>query len=100
MHAHQVFLEVLTELGVVGLLLFVGVLFLVLRETVCFCRNEREGARRAVGVSLIATLTGGLVMGAFDSLWYHHGLYWLFWSVVALLVNVMQEGSNEQPLRE
>ncbi len=98
MHAHQIFLEVAVETGFVGLLLFVIVLGGFLRRGIRFCRTEEDGARRAEGVCLLALLAGALTMGLFDSLWYHNGLYWLFWSVAALLVNVMQEGFREQQL--
>ena len=95
MHAHQIFLEVAVEIGVVGLLLFVTVLIGFLRRGVRFCRTEGEGSRRMEGACLLSLLAGSLLMGLFDSLWYHNGLYWLFWSVAALLVNVMQEGLHE-----
>ena len=95
MHAHQVFLEVAVEIGVVGLILFVLVLWGIFARVVRFCRQLGEGSRRAEGVCLAATLAGALVMGLFDSLWYHGGLYWLFWSLAAMLVNVTREAFYE-----
>ena len=96
MHAHQIFLEVAVEIGVVGLVLFLLVLFHIFASVVCFCRKSREGAHRTEGVALTSAVAGALVMGLFDSLWYHNGLYWLFWSVVALLQNVLEEECHEQ----
>ena len=98
MHAHQIFLEVAVEIGVAGVILFALILALFLANGIHFCRTVEEGGRRVEGVCLLATLAGCLVMGLFDSLWYHSGLYWLFWSVAALLVNAMQEGFHEQQL--
>ena len=91
MHPHQIFLQVFTETGLAGLLLFAVILWHLLRGFVRFCGSMSEGMRRTEGVTLFCILTGGLVMGCFDSLWYHYGLFWLFWSLCAMLKTVMQE---------
>lgn len=98
MHAHQIFLEVAVEIGVVGLILFLLVLWHLFARVVRFCRRHSEGEKRTEGVCLAATLTGALMMGLFDSLWYHGGLYWLFWSIAAMLVNVTQEAFYEREI--
>ena len=87
MHPHQVFLEAITELGVVGFFVFLLILW---RLAVCFfdfCKSARQGRRRAEGISLFCALLGGIIMGLFDSLWYHNGLFWLFWIVCAMCEN-------------
>ncbi len=96
MHAHQILLEVAVEIGAVGVILFLLLLLRFFASTVRFCRGRAEGECRAEGVCLLSALAGALVMGLFDSLWYHLGLYWLFWSVAALLWNVLEEGFDEQ----
>jgi O-antigen ligase len=96
MHAHQLLLEVAVEIGVVGLALFLLVLSFFFADVVRFCRKCGESARRAEAIALLASLAGALVMGLFDSLWYHNGLYWLFWSISALLLNALEGGFHEQ----
>ena len=98
MHAHQLFLEIAVEIGVVGLILFLLVLWHLFAHVVRFCRSLAEGEKRTEGVCLAATLAGTLVMGLFDSLWYHGGLYWLFWSIAAMLANVTQEAFYEKQI--
>ena len=39
----------------------------------------------------IRMLAAILVMGMFDYVWYRFGLFWLFWCVCAVLMNVTQE---------
>lgn len=95
MHAHQIFLEVFVELGLGGFLLFLTLLWVLLKNALCFFKCREEGARRAEGVSLLCVLIGGLVMGCFDSLWYHSGLFWMFWSMCALLAGLNGEGRHE-----
>ena len=72
MHAHNIFLQVAAELGIVGLLLF---LFLV---AMSLLRALKE--RKAV---LFAAVLGTLVMGLFDHLWYYPGMLVPLWSMLA-----------------
>lgn len=83
MHAHSVFLQLLCEIGVVGLLVFcLLVLFLILRglESV----REKECRARTTRIAASLSIMGALVMGAFDHLWYHSGMLFLFFAVAAL----------------
>ena len=91
MHPHQVFLEVFSELGVVGFLFFALILLRLFKRFLCFCRTMPQGVSRAEGVALFCALAGGMVMGLFDSLWYHNGLFWLFWVVCAMCENLHGE---------
>lgn len=72
MHAHNIFLQVATELGVVGLVLF------LLIVSIALCRGLQK--RKIVAVSALA---GVLLMGLFDHLWYYPGLLVPFWSMLA-----------------
>lgn len=72
MHAHNVFLQVATELGIVGLTVFLLLLGVVLRR----------GMQGRNTVTLLA-MAGALTMGLFDHLWYYPGLLVPFWSMLA-----------------
>lgn len=72
MHAHNVFLQVATELGIVGLTVFLLLLGVVLRR----------GMQGRNTVTLLA-MAGVLTMGLFDHLWYYPGLLVPFWSMLA-----------------
>ena len=72
MHAHNIFLQVATELGAVGL-----VVFLLLIGTALLRGIQRKNLTAAVAIS------GALVMGLFDHLWYYPGMLVPFWSMLA-----------------
>ncbi|MBR5120849.1 MAG: O-antigen ligase family protein [Clostridia bacterium] len=72
MHAHNIFLQVATELGAVGL-----VVFLLLIGTAFFRILKEKNFTALVAVS------GALVMGFFDHLWYYPGMLVPFWSMLA-----------------
>ena len=73
MHAHNVFLQVATELGVVGLFVF-GLLM----GTLLFrAYNERR-------LAPMVAISGALVMGLFDHLWYYPGMLVPLYATMAL----------------
>ena len=78
-HSHQLLLQILCELGVIGLLLFLaalGSLFFKLLSAKSGSRLCRFGG----GLGLLGALTAGL----FDNVWYHFGIFCLFWVMAAL----------------
>ena len=80
MHAHNVFLQVATELGGVGFLIFfllVGISFW------CGIKEKNFAA--------VTALAGTLIMGLFDHLWYYPGMLVPFWSILAFCVSRGQQ---------
>lgn len=92
MHAHQIFLQTAVELGLPGLLVLLLILWRLLRHTAVFCRREPDRAGRSRLLGAAGAVVGALVMGMFDDIWYHSGLFWLFWAVCALLLNLAEKG--------
>ncbi len=74
MHAHNVFLQIMCELGIVGLLLFCVILAAVLLQAL------RAGIDHAAPIAL----SGAIVMGLFDHLWYERSHLALFFVMAAL----------------
>ncbi len=95
MHTHQIFLQIWSELGIVGAILFLWILLRLLWRTVAFCRREREPIRRREGIVLVGMILGALVMGLFDYVWYQPSVLFLFWWTVAQAINLMQESEQE-----
>lgn len=78
-HTHQILLQILCELGILGLILFLGALFMVFQAVI---RNRR--LLHPIGMAGALALLGVLAAGLFDNVWYHHGVFCLFWIVTAL----------------
>jgi len=68
-HAHQGYLQVLSEGGVLALLAKLAWLLLLLRSGWRLCRLPSTEAR-AIGPALLAAVTGFMVHDAFDYDWY------------------------------
>ena len=80
MHAHNVFLQVATELGSVGLLVF------LLLVATCLLR-----ALKRKNTAALLSLSGALIMGLFDHLWYYPGMLVPFFAFLAFCVPCEQK---------
>ena len=80
MHAHNVFLQVATELGVLGIFVFLLLIgFGIYR-----------GWRQKNTVAL-AAVSGAVLMGMFDHLWYYPGMLVPFFSMLAFCASNRQK---------
>lgn len=94
MHAHQMLLQLLVELGISGLLIFLTFSALLFFYAIFVLRGKGED--RPVGVAAASALLGAAVMGAFDILWYQYGMLLLFFAVAAILTAADYEGEAER----
>ena len=94
-HAHNLLLQILSELGVMGLLCFLVVLILLARRSWEGLSHRSRGSGSGAALGAACALVGTLVMGVFDNVWYHYGLFWLFWVVVAAVDGILFSSREE-----
>lgn len=85
MHSHNLFIELVVQLGIVGLLVFLAVLFLYFQK--CFGavnQKKTDPKTRCVIVAGLSSIVGALTMGLTDHIWYNYRVFFLFWAVIAL----------------
>lgn len=81
-HAHHLLMQIACELGWIGICIFLLLCFLLVYRGIKsypLCTDKERTAQLLSGCALI----GSFVMGLFDHIWYHRGVFWLFWTVVA-----------------
>ena len=89
-HSHNLFLQITAELGVIGILSFLAFLFFLV-QLFCTCFFKRNGHLPPLVIGSFSAVIGCLTMGFFDYVWYHKGLFWLFWITVAASVGGMRQ---------
>ena len=89
-HSHNLFLQITAELGVIGILSFLAFLFFFV-QLFCTCFFKRNGHLPPLVIGSFSAVIGCLTMGFFDYVWYHKGLFWLFWITVAASVGGMRQ---------
>ena len=95
MHAHSLYLGIICSLGIVGLLVFLLVLFFWGQRALSFIRHSAHGAPRQIALGGLMGIVSLLVMGLFDDIWYHYGIYTLFWAVMGLVVAQVRVGEQQ-----
>ena len=95
-HAHSLPLQILVELGIVGLVVFFLVMFMYSQK--CFVeikQGERKSKSRTMIIAGLSSIIGILVMGLTDNVWYNYRVFIAFWIVLGLVsaltrINVRQ----------
>lgn len=82
LHPHNTFLAVWLNLGVIGLTMFLGLLFYCFRK-VLLNHSYEDKFFRLLGISMLLVM---LFHGVFDTYLFKNDLAMLFWLVVALCV--------------
>ncbi len=86
MHSHNLYLELAVELGIMGLLVFAIIMFMILQRGLGCIKHNLSDAVTVTSVS--AALSGfvaALVHGMFDHVWYNYRVFFVFWVVAALM---------------
>jgi O-antigen ligase len=96
-HSHSLYMHIVIQLGLVGLLLFFAVLFTVGRK--CFSASAMSASGKDITVASKAALAGAfalLVAGLFDYTWYNFRVFFVFWALlgIACAAANLQENDN------
>lgn len=95
-HAHNLYLQLVIEFGIVGFFIVAAVLFLFMQ--MCFefflkIQNTRDKRLSALGFS---SIVGLLVMGMTDHIWYDYRIFFCFWEIIALVSSHIRVTLAEQ----
>lgn len=95
-HSHSLYLQILIQVGVVGLIFLVGALLLCAQKV--YSHRFDDLADKETGLIAVACFAGVvaiLVFGLFDYVWYNYRIMFAFWAFLGLAmaaVNVGREG--------
>jgi O-antigen ligase len=79
-HAHNIYLETMAEMGIVGLGLLISIVGAFIFEILRFFVRSKEKTRQSVIViAFLAGMMGFMLQGVFDYVWYNYRVFLLFW---------------------
>ncbi len=100
-HAHNLFLQIMVESGIVGILLFLLLIFIFIKKLICGYQYGGKGKSTSVIIVGIASaVLGFLVQGMFDNCFYNYRVFMIFWAVIALGIAAFNVAGDEFHLRE
>lgn len=85
MHAHSLYLQIVIQLGLIGLLLFFVLLFSIVRK--CYSSSTLSGTGGDILVVSRAALSGAVALlaaGIFDYTWYNFRVFFIFWALLGI----------------
>ena len=83
-HAHDIFLQVWAEMGVLGIVSFVTGMVCTIREGIRAVKTKVSAPVRMVTIGGVSAICGSLVCGLADYLWNYPRVMCLFWYMVAV----------------
>jgi putative inorganic carbon (HCO3(-)) transporter len=95
MHSHNLYLQLLCELGVSGLAVFVTVMVLFVCYALSYVTGRGDRAGRMTVLGLLCGIVSLLLMGMTDHIFYNYRIFLLFWLVVGIAVAQIRIGRTE-----
>ncbi len=83
--SYSVLLEIAVESGVFALIAFCGFLYIAFKKCIDIFRNNYELKDKILVFSIFLVLTGSMVHGFFDTIFFRPQLQVLFWLNIAIL---------------
>ena len=95
MHSHSLYLEILAELGVVGLIVFLVCMFLFVQMCLGSLKKMPDQRMRVMVIAGLCGVLGTMIMGLADYIWYNYSVCFLFWAVIGLTAAYVRVGKEE-----
>ena len=95
-HTHNLYLQIITENGVVGLVVFVALILMYYRMSIsAIVRTKGDRMLKATMTGLAAGMFGYLVQGMFDNVWYNYRIVFMFYIILALTACAVKEAKYD-----
>ncbi|MCI8869598.1 MAG: hypothetical protein HFF39_03480 [Lawsonibacter sp.] len=83
-HAHNLFLQIVCDVGVCALAVFVMVIFQYCRNLCVALKDEKDWASRILQIAFLSGVCGFMVQAMTDYSFYNYRVMFLFWVYLAL----------------
>ncbi len=96
-HSHNLYLQLVVENGITGLVAFVILILTYYRMCISsIVRNKKDRLLKATTIGLSAGMFGYLVQGMFDNVWYNYRIVFMFYVIIALTVSSVKIYQREE----
>lgn len=83
-HAHNLFLQIVCDAGIVALAVFVVVMFLFVRMMCAAISREKDSKSRILQIAILSGVFGFMVQAMTDYSFYNYRVMFVFWVYLAL----------------
>ena len=82
-HSHNLYLQIAVELGIVGLAVFIVMLFVWAQSVFTLHKNETR-SDKLLSVAVFCGILAVLAQGMTDYIWYNYRVFFMFWLLLGL----------------
>lgn len=79
-HSHNLFLQLIVEYGIVGFIVFIGLMYNFYKETTISMLKEKN----ILTAGIMSGMAGFMLQSLFDYTWYNYRVILIFWMILAL----------------
>jgi O-antigen ligase len=84
LHSHSLYLHMIIELGIVGMILFVCVLYKFFQMSLTGYKRLEDKQSRYIMLAAASAAVAILIFGIADNTWYNYRIFLQFWLVIGL----------------
>lgn len=90
-HSHNLYLQIVSQFGILGLIMFLGVVYNFYKEATISMLKKKN----IILAGIVAGMTGFFLESMFDYTWYNYRVILIFWMVLAFGTVASKLGENE-----
>lgn len=83
-HSHNIYLQILLEMGITGALIFGMVIIVFIRAMLAYQGRSKDSFLSALMIAACTGIAGYLVQGIVENVWYSYRVLLTFWVVLAI----------------
>lgn len=91
-HSHNLYLQIIVEHGIVGLIVFAYIMYYFYKETIISAYKNKN----LVIVGIISAISAFMLEGLTDYTWYNYRVILIFWMVLAFGVSLARINKEEK----
>ncbi len=99
-HSHNLYLQILVETGIFGLLLFLLFLFTYAKHTFTIYQKPTQGSKRTYMAAAFCGTLAILAQGMTDYIWYNYRVYLMFWLMIGVTVAIGKTAAADNRVME
>ena len=85
-HPHNLYLLILAETGLIGMVAFVGLTIMLIKKLFVTASVSKDAFCSTFSAILLSALIGFLIQGVFDNVWYNYRVFLFYFIIVGVSV--------------
>ncbi|MBQ7011450.1 MAG: O-antigen ligase family protein [Clostridia bacterium] len=99
-HAHNLFFQLIIELGAIGMIAFVVAMLVYIQSSVSALGKEQDPYLRGINLACACGVFSSLVQGMTDYVWYNYRVYFVFFAIMGIGVAARRCGEHAREREE